>query len=160
MAAPPRPPKTHRVNRLLCLASTVILIVTSTGCTLVGLGIGAAIPKKQTYEEKGGFTAGERVARAFDDEKIDPGDAIEVDTFGPPAPRRVEGTVEGIDPRAHVLGISSGSRVDAIELERIRRARVEHGSHWMTGMFVGLGADSVAALTVFLLYASAVGHIR
>ena len=65
-------------RRAVSLLLVLVILSTCSGCTLVGLGIGAAIPKKTTYEVSEGQPIGETLRAAAVREDLEVGDDMDV----------------------------------------------------------------------------------
>lgn len=146
-------------RRALSLFLVLVILSTCSGCTLVGLGIGAAIPKKTTYGVSEGQPIGETLRAAAVREDLEVGDDMDVTVqpapatppeapdIGPPIavriPRVVSGRFHSLDPSR--LRLDGEDYFAEVPLERIEKVRVAHGSHWLGGMFFGLACDGVVA---------------
>ena len=142
-------------RRALSVFLVLVILSTCSGCTLVGLGIGAAIPKKTTYEVSEGEPIGETLRAAAVREDLEVGDDMDVTVqpapaapeIGPPIavriPRVVSGRFHSLDPSR--LRLDGEDYFAEVPLERIEKVRVAHGSHWLGGMFFGLACDGVVA---------------
>lgn len=138
-----------------------VLLSFSTGCTFVGMGIGAAIPKETTYGAEG--PAGPALERAAAKERIERGDYVIVNVSPPPVqltsappeegadigppppptlPRKMEGEFQSV--RQGILTLDSDDYHAQVPLDRIEKARVSRGSRWLEGMFIGLALDAIA----------------
>lgn len=164
-------------NALAIFVSTLALSLCS-GCTLVGLGIGAAIPKKTTYGEES--PAGPALARAVEDERLEAGDHVvvtvsppparlddapispteEVPDIGPPPPgmpAKVEGDFRSL--KRGLLALDSEDYYAQVPLDRVETARVSHGSYWLGGMLFGLAVDGAIG-SIAIAIVSSIGHIK
>ena len=128
-----------------------------SGCTLIGLGVGSAIPKKTTYGAR--EPVGPALDQAVADAEVVVGDEMEITTrppaglppeppaIGPPiavqVPRVVSGRLHSIDPR--MLRVDGDDYFAEIPRERIETVRVSHGSLWLPMMLMGLAFDTAAA---------------
>jgi hypothetical protein len=153
--------RSHRCamgRAIITVLLAYLLLSASTGCTLIGLGAGAATSKTHRYgDDDTGMPAGQALVRAADDDNVEYGDRISVDMIGPPRDI-VAGRFEAVDARS--VGILRDHRIEVVALDQIREARVQHGTYWLEGMLIGLGVDTLASLAAFGIIASSIGHIR
>lgn len=140
-----------RATQLLVFALVLSLC---SGCSLVGLGIGAAISRKTTYGES--KPAGPALQEAVARQRIAEDDEVVIETkpaspeIGPPEapvvvplPAEVAGRFRAIDPQAIHLGGENTTNTLSVPLERVDVAHVSHGSYWAGGMFLGLALDAI-----------------
>jgi hypothetical protein len=125
-------------SQTLLVAGLVALLATSSGCSAIGLGIGAAttrpeqvivtptgpLPEDVRYEKV-------RVGYRADDRKDE----------------WIEGRYQGV--RDGTLISSNDTGEHAIPLTSVREVRVKGGSYWATGLIVGAVIDvALVVITV------------
>lgn len=146
-------------RRVLSLLLALGMLSACSGCTLIGLGVGSAIPKKTTYGAR--EPIGPALDQAIADAEVAVGDHMDITTrpspalppeppapeIGPPiavqVPRVVSGRLHSIDP--HILRVDGDDYFAEIPRERIETVRVSHGSLWLPMMLMGLAFDTAAA---------------
>jgi hypothetical protein len=139
--------------RLWTLAIACAVALSQSACTLIGLGIGAAIPKRSSDDvdalepgsdvrlelQSGGHVDGTFALRA--------GSGFLVrDAIVTGAPVR-EGLAAQPDPRV-ISRVSNDSDDVIVPRDLIRDANARDGSYWFSGLVIGLLLD-VTALVVF-----------
>ncbi|HSQ64613.1 MAG TPA: hypothetical protein VLM85_15425 [Polyangiaceae bacterium] len=120
------------MQRLFALALLLLASLALSGCTLIGLGIGAAVPK---YTPVDSASAGTRVRVTTDEGAT------------------VEGTVEKNE--ASGLVVRGEGQTYQLPLDRIRQLE-ERTSHLRTGAAVGGAIDGMCLVAAFVLFAVAV----
>lgn len=113
-------------RRALALFALVMLLDTASGCTLVGLGIGAAVPRY----EPGSPAEGDRIRVG-----------------------EVEGRYEGVRGDDLVVTTDGGPR--RIAKREAGAVEVAKGSSWKTGLVVGGFIDAVLLTTLIATAATA-----
>jgi len=174
-------------RRALSLFLTLVLLSTCSGCTFIGLGIGASIPKTAVYGVQD--PVGPALTRASLNDNLDVGDdmvvytrstaldapspsatpeSIEIGAPPPPppvvpipavrVPREVSGRFHSLDRTT--LRVDSEDYFAEIPLERIEKVRVSRGSHWLAGLLIGFGVDSVCAAVTTAIIVNGLGQLR
>lgn len=174
-------------RRALSLFLALVLLSTCSGCTFVGLAVGASIPKTAVYGIQD--PVGPALTRAAINDNLDVGDdmvvhtrpasldaplpsvtpeSIEIGAPPPPPPvvpipavripREVSGRFHSIDRTT--LRIDGDDYFAELPLERIEKVRVSRGSHWLAGMLIGFGVDSVCAAVTTAIIVNGLGQLR
>ncbi len=112
---------------LLMLLATWLL----SGCTFIGLGVGAATP------------------RYVPTETVSVGDDVRVDTGS----TEVSGDVIGTSPSS--VGIASGGRVIDVPRKTIKTIERRSGTNWLMGLGIGFAIDATLATAVGIAVAVA-----
>jgi hypothetical protein len=137
--------------RLLLISAVAASCAALGGCTLVGAGIGSAVPR---YERTTNRTR-----------PIDLGEEIRVVLLRSPSasdilPRDGGGHVDGRYAGIHegLLAVTIDGRVEPreIPLTDVDEVRVRDGSYWLTGLIVGGSVD--ATLIVLAAVAASQSH--
>lgn len=108
----------HRLRHALPLLAAIGLAPSLSGCGLVGLGIGAAIPK---YE------------RVRADSPLDRGTRVELRTA--PHGEWTKARYESSGERALTIDTDDGWR--DVPLEEVKEMRIQRGTYWLPGMLFG-----------------------
>ena len=147
--------------RCLVFASIVALAMTPIlgGCSLVGAGIGSAVPRYETATPTRSLHLDEEIRvvlyrRSSPNESNEPNDVV---------PRgggeRVDGRYAGI--RSGVLSVYVEGRVEPreIPLTEISEIRVRNGTYWATGLIAG-GAVDATLLTLVIVAVTQAGDTQ
>lgn len=132
------------------LVLTLVLLIGSSGCTLVGAQIGSEAPRFETHAAAGGtwlreVRAGEEIGirrRHPTHELVDPASPWST------------GVYERLEEGAVVL--STAGSEERIALEDVAEVRTRRGSQWVTGALLGAVID---ALLIGFVVASQRGDI-
>lgn len=123
---PARKPTGFVLARLALLA----LLATSTGCGLIGMGVGSAVPRSETIvvtSETPLPEIGERVR-------------VHVTRAGG-SDEWIAGRYDGVREGAFIVSNSSGEH--AIVIGSIREIEKRRGSYWGTGLAIGVVIDVI-----------------
>lgn len=152
-------------QRWLVLAILASGAFGSTGCTLLGLGLGAAVPRWKSAP------AGEVGVYA------DEGDDVDVQLRAGSVSGSYSGMIaKGSSPNSTAIYVSNPGTVVVpgqwpalvlitdkgerrIQLPDAQRVDVRKGSHWDVGLGVGVALDVIVAMTVGILVLGVGGHI-
>lgn len=132
--------KTLPPTRILLATTLVALLATNTGCTLIGMGVGAA--------------AGGSVDRYSTVTPIDPlppaRSEVRVRVASPGnTEARIKGIFAGVCDGALIVLNDSGEH--AIALEAFRDLRVKNGTDWRTGLGIGAAIGGTVDLALLFL---------
>ncbi|MBS2017458.1 MAG: hypothetical protein JST00_31535 [Deltaproteobacteria bacterium] len=142
-----------------------LILSVCTGCSLIGVGIGSAIPKKSTYGES--EPAGPALQRAVERESLTPGDEVIVEMkpesrpIGPPAPPQesakppeITGRFRAIDGESLLLAGEHTTETQRVPLPLVDVAHVKHSSYWSAGLAIGALFDSIWISTTIIIVTS------
>jgi hypothetical protein len=146
------PTSTVATTRLAPLFLIASLIGTQSGCTLIGLGIGAV-------------SGGNEEVPRYRVVELPKGTNIEVEYV--PSSIRTEPTVSGrfVEADARVLSLDA-TQIDAplppqrrvvIPRASIQRVTELHDSYWKRGLAIGFAIDAAIVLTTFVVCATSGG---
>ena len=130
------------VRQMAMLLVLLALAPGLSGCSLIGLGIGATVTTYKTVQPpyEGSLAHGDEVRVLIAPPTPTP-DKPSVTRF----PRSYDGMYVGVRDDAMVLGVR---RPRAIPLRDVQKIELVTGSHWRAGLGVGLILDAVAAIVV------------
>ena len=122
------------------LATTpVALLATNTGCTLIGMGVGAAaggnVDRYSTVTPNDPLPPPRSQVRV----RVSPGNTEE----------RIKGRFAGVCDGALIVLNDSGEH--AIALEAVRDLRVKNGTYWRTGLGTGAAIGGTVDLALLVL---------
>jgi hypothetical protein len=125
-----------RIGQIAAFLALVMLANATSGCSLVGLVIGSAVPKRKTIDPSQA-AKGDEVTISLDDDQEITGrvadtvdNALHVQPPGWPPPPPI-----------------------SVPLGRVRAMSVRKGSYWDHGLVLGLVVDLVTVVTVTVLFA-------
>ena len=101
------------------------------GCSLIGLGIGAATPRYQELPRRAAANADE----------LPKGEVVEITAVTGLGQEQIDGSVEGV--RDGKLLVDSGYGTRTIPLDHVMTVRVREGSYWAAGLAAGAVIDAV-----------------
>jgi hypothetical protein len=135
-------PRRHAANespRAAAEVATRLAVVLAAsfvleGCLLIGLGIGAAVPR---YQEKW-YTA------AANPEELPKGRGVEVTAITGLGQEQIDGSLEGVKDGKLVVDSGYGTRT--IPLDHVMTIRLRDGSYWATGLIMGAVVDAVVVV--------------
>jgi hypothetical protein len=144
------------VWRSLAFLALVALVVASTGCTLIGLGVGAAAGASTERWKTVDVNASPPSS----------GEVVHARFVAAGHDRWVEGSYGGVRNGLLVLWSSAeapcergephddGTRVDSreclIPLQSLRELRIRGGTHWERGLGIGAAVGGAIDLTIFI----------
>jgi hypothetical protein len=127
---------------LLAPAALLSFLALLPGCTLIGLGIGAAVPMHQEVElqQASSLPAGSDV------------DVLLSPTSSSGDPVRIAGRLQSVNDDSLRLSPARFFRTPRrVPLSRVRELRVVSGSYWLPGLVTGAVIDTV--LTALVVHA-------
>jgi hypothetical protein len=121
------------------LSSILLLALLSSGCTVIGFGVGLATPSSETVVSRDVFT-------------IEPGTDVEVVVeMESGRTRSVTGRFVSADEE--VIFVEAPEGQFTINRHWVRRVTIHNGTQWLQGTLVGAGIDLGLVLVVAALAA-------
>lgn len=136
------------VRASLSFLALVALLATSSGCSAIGLGIGAAIPRFDTTDHQ-------MEVRVTDDQPS-PLPAVGDDTRVWVTWRQdlwAKGLYQGVRDGEVIVSNDKGEHAIPLgaisEMRVVHRARVRRGSYWVTGLAMGAVIDTIVIVALY-----------
>jgi len=136
--------------------------VCSTGCTLIGLGIGAAVPRWERDVPPENIESYRVEGKPLDvDVQLRPGVSATAHVHGSFAGAKLVDLGEMASPAGVVHGVRLVVATDEgerrIKFQDVQRLDVRRGSHWLTGLKVGVAVEVTLLVTLAAILLVATG---
>jgi hypothetical protein len=136
------------VRSSLPFPALVALVATSSGCSAIGLGIGAAIPRFDVTDHE--------IEMRVTDGQPSPLPAVGDDTRVWVTWREdvwAKGLYQGVRDGEVIVSNDKGEYAIALgaisEMRVVRRVRVRRGSYWLTGLAMGAVIDALVLVALY-----------
>jgi len=123
----PRAAADSATRLAVVLAASFVL----EGCSLIGMGIGAAVPRYQDMPYRATTTPDE----------LPMGRDVEVTAVTGLGQEQIDGAIDSVHDGKLVVDSGYGPRT--ISLDHVRTIRLRDGSYWATGLVMGAVVDAV-----------------